>query len=264
MHRTLLFGCAGLLVSGAVVSGVVACSADPSANGAGGSSSEITVFAAASLTEAFTELGRQFEAAAPGRKVTFSFGPSSGLATQIISGAPADVFAAASDPTMARVVDAGLATSPAVFARNSLQIAVPPSNPAGIDDLGDLDDPGVKVVLCQEQVPCGAAATATLAKAGLTVTAVSREADVKAVLTKVALDEADAGLVYVTDVLSAGGDVVGVEIPTDRNTSTDYPIAALTRDGADPAKQATAHAFVDFVLSGAGRAVLARAGFANP
>jgi molybdate transport system substrate-binding protein len=252
-----------------------ACGAGrPSPDGASGSpTAGITVFAAASLTGSFRELGRRFEAAHPGSRVTFSFGPSSGLATQIVAGAPADVFAAASERTMAQVVAAGLASSPEVFATTWLQLAVPPANPRRIDELDDLDDPGVKLVLCQEQVPCGAAADATLAKAGLTVVPVSREADVKAVLTKVSLGEADAGLVYVTDVRAAGGDVLGVPVPADRNTATTYPIAALTRSDADAAQQdasqqgtaqqATAQAFVEFVLSDAGAAVLAGAGFAG-
>jgi molybdate transport system substrate-binding protein len=248
------------------VAPLAACGSDESSDSAGAATAaaSITVFAAASLTGSFTELGKQFEQAHPGSKVTFSFGPSSGLATQITEGAPADVFAAASDKTMKQVADAGLASSPAVFATNSLEIAVPPANPAEVDSLDDLARPGVKVVLCQEQVPCGVAADATLEKAGLTVTPVSREADVKAVLTKVSLNEADAGLVYVTDVQAAGDDVVGVEIPPDRNTSTNYPIAAVTREGADSAEQATAQAFVEFVLSTAGGSVLQQAGFAAP
>jgi molybdate transport system substrate-binding protein len=227
-------------------------------------SEEIVVFAAASLTESFTELGERFEAAHPGSKVTFSFGPSSGLATQITEGSPVDVFASASGTTMTQVVDAGLASSPTVFATNSLEIAVPPDNPAEIDTLADLGDPAVKVVLCQEQVPCGVAAAATLDKAGLSVTPVSLEADVKAVLTKVALGEADAGLVYVTDVEAAADDVFGVEIPAGQNTSTDYPIATVTNRDADPAQEATAREFVEFVLSAEGAAVLRAAGFAGP
>lgn len=256
----------------AVVVSLAACGSDDSNTTTGAATAtspaaatgSIVVFAAASLTESFTELGKQFESAHPGSKVTFSFGPSSGLATQITEGSPADVFASASDKTMGTVVDAGIASSPTVFAVNSLEIAVPPSNPAKVDALDDLADAAVKVVLCQEDVPCGVAADKTLDKAGLDVTPVSREADVKAVLTKVSLDEADAGLVYVTDVKAAGDDVVGVEIPAEQNTTTNYPIAVLTNKDADAAQQATAEEFVTFVLSEAGTTVLQQAGFAAP
>ncbi|EFC85451.1 molybdate ABC transporter substrate-binding protein [Parafrankia sp. EUN1f] len=219
---------------------------------------KITVLAAASLTETFTTLGKQFEAAHPGTTVTFSFAASSALAQQINSGAPADVFASASAKNMTEVVDAGNATGPTTFATNSLEIAVPADNPAKIDEIGDLDEAGVKVALCEAQVPCGVAATTVLDKAGEKVTPVTYGADVKAVLTSVSLGEVDAGLVYRTDVASADPKkVIGVEIPADVNAKTSYPIVAL-KESKDAE---TAKAFVDYVLSADGTKVLTEAGF---
>ncbi|OAA25440.1 molybdate transport system substrate-binding protein [Frankia sp. EI5c] len=221
---------------------------------------KITVLAAASLTGTFTELGKQFEAAHLGTTVTFSFAASSALAQQINSGAPADVFASASTKNMTEVVDAGNATDPKVFATNSLEIAVPKDNPAHIDELGDLDEPGVKVALCEEQVPCGVAAKTVLEKSGEKITPVTYGADVKAVLTSVTLGEVDAGLVYQTDVAAAGDKVTGIEIPADVNARTTYPVATL-KDAKD---QETAKAFVDYVLSDEGSKVFTEAGFGPP
>jgi molybdate transport system substrate-binding protein len=218
------------------------------------------VLAAASLTASFTRLGEQFEAAHPGTTVTFSFGASSSLATQIVQGAPADVFASASTTNMDQVVAAKAATAPAPFATNVMQIAVPPANPARITALADLARPGVKVVLCAEAVPCGSTARKVLAAAKVAVTPVSEEADVKATLTKVQLGEADAGIVYVTDVRAAGDKVEGVPIPADVNASTTYPIAALSA-ARNPALAA---AFVAYVRSAEGAAVLGEAGFGAP
>jgi len=220
----------------------------------------ITVFAAASLTESFTTLGTQFEAAHPDATITFSFGPSSGLATQVAEGAPADVFASASTANMDSVVAAGAATSPSTFATNVMEIAVPPGNPAKIAALADLTRAGVKVALCQPEVPCGAVAATVLASAGLAVTPVTLEADAKATLTKVRLGEVDAGIVYVTDVLAAGDKVTGIEIPADVNAATSYPVATLTASKSPE----LARAFVDYVLSADGARVLAAAGFRAP
>jgi molybdate transport system substrate-binding protein len=220
----------------------------------------ITVLAAASLTEAFTTLGHQFEAAHPGSKVVFSFGPSSGLATQVTAGAPADVFASASQKNMAQVTSAGAAARPTVFATNTMEIAVPPNNPARIASVADLGKKGVKVALCQAQVPCGTVAAQVFANAKVTVTPVTQEADVKSVLSKVQLGEVDAGVVYVTDVRAAADKVKGIEIAGDVNASTAYPIVALTKAPNPPG----AKAFVDFVLSSAGSSVLAQDGFAAP
>lgn len=251
-----LAGCGGSSSAG---------SGTPAGSSAAGSSAaalsgQITVFAAASLTGSFTTLGQQFEAAHPGTKVIFSFGPSSGLATQIIAGAPADVFASASPKNMGQVITAKTASTSTNFAKNQMEIAVPPANPAKITQLSDLAKPKVKVVLCAEAVPCGATARAVFTNAKLTVKPVSNEVDVKSTLAKVQLGEADAGLVYVTDVLAAGTKVKGIEVPAAVNASTEYPIAALTASK----NAALAQAFVDYVLSPAGATQLTTAGFEKP
>lgn len=237
----------------------------PAADGGGSTSSgavtgTVTVFAAASLKESFTALGTAFEQAHPGVKVTFSFGPSSGLATSITQGNPADVFASASPTNMDTVVKAGDASNPTTFAKNVMEIAVPPSNPAKVAQVSDLARSGVKVALCQAQVPCGKVARQVLTNAKVAITPVSDETDVKAVLTKVQLGEVDAGVVYVTDVKAAGSKVTGIEIPSDVNASTSYPIATLTK-AANPAAAA---AFTAYVLSSAGTQQLTAAGFEAP
>ena len=254
---------AGLLLAGCGSSSTVGTSAAaPSAPAASTPtpSGTINVFAAASLKEAFTKLGQKFEAAHPGTRVVLNFGPSSGLATQITAGAPADVFASASTKNMDQVIKAGAATSPTNFASNVMQIAVPPKNPANVTRLSDLAKATVKVALCQKAVPCGVTATKVFANARLTVTPVTQEVDVKAVLTKVTLGEVDAGVVYVTDVRAAGAKVSGIEIPADVNASTRYPIATLSK----APNGATARAFTEYVLSPAGAGVLTAAGFARP
>ncbi|MEV5893196.1 molybdate ABC transporter substrate-binding protein [Nonomuraea fuscirosea] len=246
--------------------GLAGCGSGAPATSAAGSASapgvaaEVTVFAAASLTGTFTELGKVFEAAHPGTTVRFNFGSSATLAQQIVQGAPADVFAAASPATMKTVTDASLAPAPATFVRNRLQIAVPAGNPAGVDELKDLTDPKVKVALCAEQVPCGAAAAKALAAAGLAVKPVTLEQDVKATLTKVELGEVDAALVYKTDVIASGGKVRGIEFPEAGQAVNDYPIAALAKAPAGE----TAGEFVELVLSRQGADVLTRAGFEAP
>jgi molybdate transport system substrate-binding protein len=254
---TLLNGCGSS-------SGGTATSPSVSGSGAAAISSSlsgsITVFAAASLTESFTRLGQQFEAAHPGTKVTFSFAASSTLATQIAQGAPADVFASASPRYMDRVVTARAAATSTAFARNVMEIAVPPDNPARIATVADLARPGVTVALCAAAVPCGAVARQVFTNAKVAVDPVTNEADVKAVLTKVELGEVDAGVVYVTDVLAAGAKVRGITIPADVNASTRYPIATLSASG----NAAVAQAFVDHVLSADGVAVLTAAGFTTP
>jgi molybdate transport system substrate-binding protein len=232
----------------------------PAAPGSGAASGTVTVFAAASLTESFTSLGRQFEAAHPGTTVKFNFGASSSLAENINQGAPADVFASASPKNMQQVVDADGASDSKTFARNVMQIAVPPDNPAGVREVTDLARSNVKVALCQPQVPCGAVAQQVFENVNITVKPVTQGADVKAVLTTVQLGEVDAGMVYRTDVRAAGTKVKGIEIPADQNASTSYPIAALT-EAPNPAGAA---AFVDYVLSPDGEKVLEQAGFAAP
>ena len=259
-----------LAVATLVAALLAACGGSSSGGGAGSASSpsgsasavsgQITVLAASSLKEAFTTLGKQFEAAHPGTKVVFSFGASSTLAQQIAQGAPADVFASASTKNMDQVVSGGAASSPSSFVRNVMEIAVPPANPAHVATVADLAKKGVKVALCQAAVPCGATALEVFRNAGVTVSPVTQEADVKATLSKVELGEVDAGVVYVTDVRAAGSKVEGVEIPDAINASTTYPIAALTASK----NAATAQAFVDYVLSSDGQAVLTAAGFAQP
>lgn len=226
----------------------------PAASGVTGT---ITVFAAASLTESFGTLGRQFEAAHPGVTVKFNFAASSALAQSITQGAPADVLASASAKTMKQVTDA---IDPRTFADNVMEIAVPPDNPGRVRQLADLTRPGLKVALCQAQVPCGATAQQVFDKQKLTVKAVTLGADVKSVLTQVQLGEVDAGVVYKTDVQAAGTKVKGIEIPAEVNASTAYPIAAL-KTAPNPAGAA---AFVAYVLSADGAKVLTEAGFAGP
>jgi molybdate transport system substrate-binding protein len=218
------------------------------------------VFAAASLTGSFTQLGKQFEAAHPGDKVTFSFGPSSGLATQIISGAPADVFASAAPANMQQVVSAGDASSPQNFAKNIMEVAVPPANPAHVKSVKNLAKSSVKVALCQPQVPCGVTAAKVFKNAGIKVKPVTFQPDVKSVLTQVETGNVDAGMVYVTDVLAAGSKVMGIKIPAADNASTTYPIATISKSS----HQSIAQAFVTYVLSPAGQQVLATAGFEKP
>lgn len=237
-----------------------------SSSGAGASSSgtalsgTITVFAAASLTEVFTTLGKQFEAAHPGVTVKFNFGASSALAAQIGQGAPADVFASASPKNMEAVISSGGAKTSTNFVKNTMEIAVPPSNPAKITALADLARSGVKVALCQSQVPCGKTAQQVFTNAKITVKAVTLEQDVKATLTKVELGEVDAGVVYVTDVKAAGSKVTGIEIPKDVNASTAYPIAVLNK----APNSAGAEAFVQYVLGPDGQSALSAAGFLAP
>jgi len=223
-------------------------------------SGTITVFAASSLTEAFTQLGKQFEAAHPGTTVKFNFAASSALATQIGQGAPADVFASASAKNMTTVVDAGGAATSTPFVKNIMRIAVPPTNPGNIMALADLARSGVKVALCQADVPCGSTALKVFENAKITVKPVTLEPDVKSTLSKVELNEVDAGVVYVTDVRAAGDKVKGIEIPADVNASTTYPIAALSK----APNSAGAQAFVDYVLSAEGQSVLTADGFEKP
>jgi molybdate transport system substrate-binding protein len=241
-------------------SGPSAAGAEAPEEPSGAVTGTVNVFAAASLTETFTSLGHQFEAAHPGTRVVFNFGPSSGLATQINQGAPADVFASASTTNMSQVVKQGNASNPTTFAKNVMEIAIPASNPAHVTELDDLRRPGVKVAVCQPEVPCGVIAHRVFGKAGVDVTPVSLETDVKSVLTKVALGEVDAGMVYVTDVRTAGSKVRGIRIPARVNASTDYPIATLSHSG----NPAAARAFTDYVLSNHGASVMKSGGFAQP
>ena len=222
---------------------------------------ELTVFAAASLTDAFTKAGDEFARSNAGVRFTFNFSSSSTLATQIANGAPADVFASADEANMQKIVDARLGDgAPSVFATNRLAIAVAAGNPRKVASLADLARPGVVVVLAAPTVPAGRYALDALAKAGVTVRPASQELDVRSVLNKVALGEADAGIVYVTDVLSAGARVGSVTIPEEQQVVARYPIAVVAK-AKDPR---LAKAFVAYLTSEEGRRLLAGFGFSPP
>ncbi|MCN9242960.1 molybdate ABC transporter substrate-binding protein [Streptomyces sp. RY43-2] len=259
-HRTRRFlrlagtGAAALLA-------LSACSSSSDASASKKPTGTVTVFAAASLKESFTTLGKEFEKEHPGTKVSFNFGGSDSLAAGITSGAPADVFAAASPATMALVTDKqGTAGAPVTFVRNQLEIATLPGNPDKVSSLKDLTASGLKVVLCDRTVPCGAAAQKALDAAGLKLTPVSYEHDVKSALTKVELKEADAAVVYRTDVRAAGSKVAGVEFPESAKAVNDYPIALLK----NAQNTTAAKAFITLVRSEEGQKVLTGAGFLKP
>jgi molybdate transport system substrate-binding protein len=221
----------------------------------------VTVLAAASLTEVYGDLAARFEKLHPDVTITENFGGSSALAAQIVQGAPADLFATADEATMRTVTDAGLADgTPVVYATNTLTLVVPPTNPAGVTTVADLANPAVKVALCDQAVPCGSAAIRLLAAEKLTVTPVTLETDVKAVLTKVELDEVDAGLVYATDAAGAADTVTQIAVPDAANVVNRYPIVVL----AGSTNKQAAREFERFILSSTGRAALKKAGFGAP
>jgi molybdate transport system substrate-binding protein len=261
---------AALLAAGALTVGAAGCASGSSgasassAAGAGGSAKptgNITVFAAASLKATFTELAGDFEANNPGTKITLNFAGSSDLVTQITQGAPADVFASADTKNMAKLADAKLVDgTPRNFATNVLEIAVPPTNPASIGSFADLAKPGVKVVVCAPQVPCGAATDTVEKAAGTTLTPVSEESSVTDVLGKVTSGEADAGLVYVTDVKTAGDRVKGIPFAESDKAVNTYPIATV---GTSKNKD-LAQAFIAAVTGSEGKKVLNDAGFGTP
>jgi molybdate transport system substrate-binding protein len=254
---TLAFATASVLTGCASSGGSAAPSPTVEADAA---PTSITVFAAASLTEAFDTLAARFEAEHPNVEVVLSYGGSAGLAQQVVEGAPVDVFASAAESPMRTVADAGLAVDPVVFATNTLELAVPAGNPAGVTGLDDLANGDLRIALCDPSVPCGAASEELLAQEGITAAPDTLESDVKAVLTKVSLGEVDAALVYRTDVQSAGDEVEGIEVPGAASVVNRYPIAAL----AEAVDAETAAAFVAFVTGGAGREHLAEAGFGAP
>jgi len=221
----------------------------------------VTVFAGSSLTDAFTRAGNGFAKTNTRVRFTFNFGSSSTLATQITNGAPADVFASADEGNMQKVVDANLLDgAPAAFATNRLAIAVAPGNPKKIAALADLARSDVVLVLAAPTVPAGKYALDALRKAGVIAKPVSQEVDVRAVLNKVSLGEADAGIVYVTDVKSATDRVTGVDIPEQQQVVARYPIAVVK---GSP-KSALAHRFVDYLVSPDGQKILADLGFSKP
>jgi molybdate transport system substrate-binding protein len=253
-----LAGCGGGSGGG---SGDTGTAAGPQAGSSTGVTGDLTVFAAASLTETFNQIGKDFEATNPGVKVTFDYASSSALATQIYQGAPADVFASAAPKNMQTVTDAGNADgTPVTFVKNQLVIAVAKGNPKSITGLADLTKPGVKVAECAAQVPCGAAATKALAAANVKLTPVTLEQNVKSALAKVKLGEVDAALVYRTDAKAAASAVDDVEFPESVQAINDYPIVVLKGSINKPAAQA----FVTYVTSAKGMAVLTAAGFQAP
>lgn len=218
----------------------------------------VIVFAAASLSASFTELGERFEADHPGTRVVVSSGASSALASQILEGAPADVFASADRANVERLDAAGrLASAPRIVARNRLAILVGPGNPRGIRRLADLARPDLTVVVCADQVPCGQYSRRVLDAAGVSIAAKSLERDVNGVVTKVASGEADAGIGYLTDARRSGGAVEAVEIEPSDNVVADAPIVVV----GDAPNRRGGEAFVELVLGAEGRRVLSEAGF---
>ncbi|MGL5819291.1 MAG: molybdate ABC transporter substrate-binding protein [Phycicoccus sp.] len=239
---------------------LTACGAEPAESGASSRSpavaGEVTVLAAASLTTPLTSLAEAYELANPGTTVEVSFGSSTTLARQISQGADADLFLSAGTGALEQLDDV-IPTATATIARNTLEIATPPDDPADIAELADLARPGVEVVLCAETVPCGKAADEVLARAGVEAEVVSREVDVTATLAKVTLGEADAAVVYHSDVVSARGAVRGVTIPAAQNTTLEYPVVRFDESTA-------AAAFTAYLAGPEGRRVLGDAGFLPP
>jgi molybdate transport system substrate-binding protein len=222
---------------------------------------KIMVFAAASLKQTFTEIGEQFKTDNPGASVEFSFAGSSDLVTQLTQGAQADVFASADTKNMDKAAQAGLlAGDPVNFASNTLTIAVAPDNPKKIASFKDLTQQGLNVVVCAPQVPCGSATQSVEQATGVTLNPVSEESSVTDVLNKVTTGEADAGLVYVTDVIGAGDKVTAVAFPEAAGAVNTYPIAVL-KGSKNPE---LARKFVDLVTGESGQKVLNAAGFAKP
>jgi molybdate transport system substrate-binding protein len=254
----LLPACAAvlaLLAAGCGDDGPGAATTAPGVEGA------ITVFAAASLTDAFTDVGEAFTAANPDAKAEFSFDASSALVQQISEGAPADVFASADTANMDKLVDAGMnGSEPVVFATNLLAIIVAQGNPKGITGVADLANGDLITVICAAEVPCGRYANEIFDNAGVTVTPASLEQNVRGVVTKVIAGEADAGIVYVTDVTAAGDDAAMVEIPDDINVVAQYPIATV-KDAEDAE---VGEAFIEFLTGPDGQAILTEYGFGAP
>lgn len=250
---------AGWLVAGVALAAVGGCGSD--GDGSEGSDARtLDVLAAASLTESFEQLAEEFEAEHPGLTVRLVLDSSTTLATQVNEGAPADVLATADEKSMQLVLDAGSAEDADVFATNRLVLVTPKSNPAGITEFEDLDDPDVAYVACVETAPCGALAEQLLAENGVSTAPRSLEVDVKAVLAKVVSDEADAGLVYTTDAFAASSEVTTWPIPGSDQAVTAYPVAVV--DQSDEPELAAD--WVELVLSAEGQELLADAGFGPP
>ncbi len=261
MRRTsrLLIG-----VLGAIGLVAAACGSDNSGGSAATTAAlqgNITVFAAASLTAAFDDIGAAFTQVNPQAKATFSFDASSALVQQINQGAPADLFASADQANMDKLTKAGNnGTAPVIFATNLLGVIVAPGNPKGITGVQDLGKADLKVVVCAPEVPCGAYAKQIFDAAGVTVIPASLEQNVKGVVTKVTAGEADAGIVYVTDIAAAGDKAAGVDIPKNINVVAQYPIASTKAS----TNAAVDQGFINFVLGSQGQAILKKYGFLPP
>jgi molybdate transport system substrate-binding protein len=248
MRRVWVIAMAGLL-------------AGSSCGGSDDGARRVLVSAAASLTDAFADIERAFEGAHPGVDVVVNLGGSATLREQIIEGAPADVFAAADTRNINEVVIAGRAAAPPrILARNTLTIAVPAGNPAGVDGLADFADPDRLIGLCAEPVPCGALARMALDAAGIVAEVDTNEASVRALLTKIEAGELDAGLVYVTDVVASDGRTEMIGLGLDADVVTEYPIV-LVSGGPNPRDAQT---FIAFVLSAEGQEILNSRGFLSP
>ena len=249
-----------MLVGAGLVAGCSSSDGGSSSSSATSSAAPVTlnVSAAASLKKAFTEIGKEFEAAHPGTTVKLSFDGSATLANQINQGAPVDVFASADEKNMTKIGDK--AVDPKTFATNTLVIVTAPGNPKGVKSLADLANPDVKTALCAVPQPCGSASVAVEEKAGVAIKPVSEEASVTAVLTKVTSGQVDAGLVYVTDAKSAGDKVATVQDPAFAAKVNKYPIAAIKGNPHEP----TSTEFVTFVLAPEGQKVLSGLGFGAP
>lgn len=218
---------------------------------------QITVLAAASLKVPFTELAQQFETDNPGTTVRFNFAGSSDLVAQLQQGAPGDVLATADEATMKSAETDGLTTAPTIFTSNSMTVAVSADNPGDVTGLSSLAEPALNVVVCAPQVPCGAATTRIEEASGIDIDADSEESSVTDVLNKVATGEADAGIVYLSDVATQGGSVIAIDIPAEVNTTNKYSIAVLS----EAADGQAAQQFVDLVTRPEGQQILAEAGF---
>lgn len=240
-----------MVITAVLVLGLASC------GDSGAGTRSITVFAAASLTDAFVEIADAFEAANPGVSVERNFAGSSSLREQIANGAPADVFASANPSTIAQLVERGVVDETTVFATNTLEIVVPAGNPGGVSGLTDLADGDLLVGLCAREVPCGELARRVLALAGVSPSPDTNEPDVRSLLTKVDAGELDVAIVYVTDVIAAGPGVEGIEIPGMHNAVTEYPIGVV-RDTSD---RALAQDFVTFVTGPQAQSILRDHGF---
>jgi molybdate transport system substrate-binding protein len=260
--RTIALAIISVGAVGATSLGAVHAQAvDSTAAGGPRPTGTITVSAAASLTDVFPVIAAAFVKRFPGTEVRFNFGGSSALVAQVLAGAPVDVLATASEPTMWKAVDAGATGRPLLIAKNSMAIAMPPDNPARISQLSDLSRPGVLLGVCAVAVPCGAAARDLFAKNGLNVTPVTYDLDVRNLLSKVVSGDLDAGIVYLTDLKAAGSEVSSVSIPAASNVTTTYPIATVSTS----TNPATAAAFVSYVrYTPSAQGILRAYGFARP